>query len=571
MPEAHLLTDMALALTVALVGGLIARRIGLPTIVGYLVAGVFIGPSTPGPSADMVAIQEVAELGVIFLMFGIGLSFELSDLRAVASIAAPGAVILMLAMTGLGFGLGRVYGLDPEPALVLGFAISVCSTAALSRTLLTRGLGGSFVGRLSIGWAAVEDLGTVLMLAIIPALASGTFEPLDLLADVGRALAFVLIMLVAGPRIIPPILRRIIMLGSRELFILSVVCLALGIATTATVFDVSVALGAFVAGVVLSETEMGHQATADVLPLREAFAVLFFVSVGMLLVPADLFDTGWLLPAVFAAVVLGRAIGVVAIFALLPFSGHQALLIGVSLAQIGEFSFLIVNAAFSDGIIDAQIYNVVLAVAVFSLLVNQFFVSAVPFGERVLATTGPLWRALQRGSEVADVPANISDHVVIVGFGRVGELVGHAMDSAGCEFVVVEANLERARRLTAAGRHAVWGDAATDQVLELAGIRRSRLVVVALPDHATTVLAVSHVRRLASHVPVLVRAHGSEELHLIRQFDVQEVVVPEFEGGLELVHQSLRALGFSEDDAEGYRLAIRDIHYGAAAQHESVL
>ncbi len=571
MADVHLISDMAIALALALAGGIAARRAGLPPIVGYLVAGVVISPFTPGPSADVLAIQEVAELGVIFLMFGIGLSFDLRDLRHAGRIALPGSAMLMLMMTGLGLAVGSAAGLSTEAALVLGFAMSACSTAALSGTLTGRGLMGSVVGQVAIAWAAVEDLGTVIILALIPTLAGGGFDAFGLIADVSRAIVFVVVVLVAGPRIIPPVLRWIAFLGSRELFILAVVCLALGIASTATLFDVSVALGAFIAGVVLSETEMGHQATADVLPLREAFAVLFFVSVGMLLDPEAVVDSGWLLPATILLVVVGRSLLVVAIFALLPHSGRQALLIGASLAQIGEFSFLIVQAARADGVIDDDLYNIVLAAAVGSLILNQLLLASVPRGERILASSGPLWRALQRGSDAPSPPDRVADHVIVVGFGRVGELVGHALDSAGQNFVVIETNLDRARRLGTAGRLVVWGDAANDKVLEQASLKLARLVVLALPDHATTVLAVTNVRRLAPGVPIIVRAHGSDELRLIRQFDVQEVVVPEFEGGLELVHQSLRFLGFNDDDAEGYRLAIRDIHYGAAAQHERIL
>jgi CPA2 family monovalent cation:H+ antiporter-2 len=571
VPEVHLLTDMTIALAVALAGGLAARAIGLPPLVGYLVAGVVLSPFTAGPSADIEALQEVADLGVIFLMFGIGLSFELSDLRQAGKVAIPGSLMLMAIIGSAGFAIGTAYGLRAEAALVLGFALAVCSSAALSRSLASRGLAGSVVGRISIAWAAVEDLGTVVMLAVLPALGTGEFDPLDLAADVGRALAFVAVMLVAGPRVLPPVLRRIALLGSRELFILAVVSLALGIATTATIFDVSIALGAFIAGVVLSETEMGHQATADVLPLREAFAVLFFVSVGMLLDPGSLLDAGWLLPAAIGVVVVLRTVAVVGIFALLPHSGHQALLIGASLAQIGEFSFLIVDAGLAIEAIDHDVYDVVLATSVASLVLNQLLLMAAPAGSRWLASSGPLWRALQRGANLPRAPGRLDEHVVIVGFGRVGQLIGHAMDSARQDFIIIESNLDRTRRLDSAGRKVVWGDAANDQVLEQASVDGARLIVIALPDHATTVLAITNIRRLAPRTPILVRAHGSEELHLIRQFEVQEVVVPEFEGGLELVHQSLLALGFSNDDAEGYRLAIRDIHYGSAAQYDTVV
>ena len=561
---------MALALSVALVGGLLARRVGMPPIIGYLFAGVMISPFTPGPSADTATIQEVAELGVIFLMFGIGLSFELSDLRAVGKVTGPGSTALMLMMTGIGFGIGRLSGLQWEASLILGFAISVSSSAALSRTLVTRGLTGSVVGRVSIGWAAVEDLATVVMLAIIPALGGEDLSLVDLGFSVLRAGVFVGLMLFVGPRVVPPVLRFIAGLGSRELFILAVVVLALGIASAATLFEVSVALGAFVAGIVLSETEMGHQATADVLPLREAFAVLFFVSVGMLLDPARVLDSGWVMPAVVAAVVLGRVLLIVGIFALLPYSGHQALLIGVSLAQIGEFSFLIIEAAFADGVIGDDVYNIVLTAAVLSLIFNQLLFRLVPRGEQLLAGTGPLWRALSRGGAVPEGPVGLTGHVVIVGYGRVGELIGHAMDSAGEKYVIIEESLELARLLTRAGRIVVWGDAATASVLERAAIDEARLVVICLPDGASTVLVLANARRISADVPILVRGHDSEDLQLLRSYSVRDVVVPEFEGGLELMHQSLLALGFSEDDAEGYRLAVRDVHYGAAAQHETV-
>lgn len=561
---------MALALSVALVGGLLARRVGMPPIIGYLFAGVMISGFTPGPSVDTATIQQVAELGVIFLMFGIGLSFELSDVRAVGKVAVPGSIALLSMMTAIGFGIGTLGGFPWQASLVLGFAMSVSSSAALSRALINRGLIGSVVGNVAISWSAVDDLATVLILAIVPALGGDHLSIADLGFSMVRAGAFVSLMLVVGPRLVPPALRFIAGLGSRELFILAVVVLALGIANTATLFDVSVALGAFVAGIVLSETELGHQATADVLPLRDAFAVLFFVSVGMLLDPARVLDSGWVMPAVVAAVVLGRVMLVVGIFALLPYSGHQALLIGVSLAQVGEFSFLIVEGAMADGVIGEDVYNIVLTAAVLSLILNPLLFRLVPRGEALLAGSGPLWRALRRGGAVPEGPVGLTGHVVIVGYGRVGELIGHAMDSAGEKYVIIEEGLELARLLTRAGRIVVWGDAATASVLERAAIDTARLVVICLPDGASTVLVLANVRRISADVPILVRGHDSEDLQLLRSYSVRDVVVPEFEGGLELMHQSLLALGFSEDDAEGYRLAVRDVHYGAAAQHETV-
>jgi monovalent cation:H+ antiporter-2, CPA2 family len=562
--EGELLTNLAAALAFAFAAGYVARLIRVPPILGYLAAGIVISPFTPGPSADLATLRAVSDIGVIFLMFGIGLSFDLSDLTRVRAIAIPGALALMAMVTSLGLGIGWAFGLRWEEGLVLGLAMGVASSAVLSRGLIDHGLAESMSGRIAIAWSVVEDITTVVILALLPSLDAGRDGGIlnDGLLSAGKATMFLLLMLVIGARLIPWLLRRAAETGSRELFILGVVTCALGIAASATLFDVSIALGAFIAGVVVSETELGHQATADVLPLREAFAVLFFVSVGMLLDPGEVYSNAGLFAATLTVVVGGKLVLVLLLFALFPLGGRVALFVGAGIAQIGEFSFLIAQTSNDLDIIGTGTYNVILGAAVVSIALNPLAYRLAPRGERWLQSSGPLWRYLDRQGPVPITGQIRPNHVIILGYGRVGELTGHALESLGLPFIIVEADLERARRLSAAGFSVVWGDAGSQVVLEQANIEHASLLVVALPDENSTVLAVRNARRMAPSVPIVARARLREELTLLRESGVEDAVVPEYEGGLELMKQALTKLGFPEDEVEQFRLAIRDIHYG---------
>ena len=573
MHEASLLPDLAAALAAAFAGGITARFLRMPTIIGYVAAGIAIGPFTPGYAADIDTVQEVADLGVIFLMFGIGLNFELADLRAVRKAAIPGALVLMTVLAVGGIGAATLAGLDGSSAVAVGLAVCVCSSAVLSRGLADRGLVDSIPGRLGIGISVVEDLVTVAILAVLPSLAATGFS--DAMGDaawaVVKAAAFVAIMVVAGSRIIPFVLRTVALVGSRELFIVAVVGMALGIAVGgAELFEVSIAIGAFVAGVVISETEMGHQATAEVVPLREAFAVLFFVSVGMLVDPGALESEITLIIGVSAVVLVVGPVTVLAIFALLPYPGRIALIVGASLAHFGEFSFLIARDAFDLELIGSDVHNALLATSAITIAANPLVFRFLPSGERWLARSGPVWRALDRQGPLPEVVPELRDHVVLLGYGRVGELTGHAMRSLSRDFIIVEADLARARALSSGGLNVLWGDAASDHVLYKAHVEHAALVVVALPDESTTILAITNIRRVAPNVKVVVRARAREELALLAHLGVDEVVVPEYEGGLEIMSQALIALGFPAEEAELYRMAIRDLHYDieSVAHHE---
>lgn len=571
LEDFHLLSNVAIGLAGAFAGGLLARMVRLSPVVGYLLAGIVISPFTPGYDADTEALRELAELGVIFLMFGVGLHFNLRDLLSVKKIAIPGAIAQIILATALGAGMGLSFGLPGREALVLGLAVSIASTVVLIRSLEERGLVESIHGRVAIGWLIVQDIATVLFLVLLPALEPGSGGNFlnEVVVAVVKAGAFIGIMVVAGSWIVPRLLAWVARTGSRELFILAVVAGALGIATGAAAFGLSVALGAFIAGVVVSETETSHQAAADVIPLREAFAVLFFVSVGMLLDPGVVADHLSLFVTVLLAVIFGNALIAFGVAALFPYPGRTALTVGVGLAQLGEFSFIIADQSLGLGLMRASTYNVILAVAIVAITVNPLAFASIPRLERMLQRFAPFWRLLDRQGPLPRGAMPVSGHAVIVGYGRVGELTGHALAQLGIPFGVVEADIGLARRLNAANVPTIWGDAASAEVLEMAGIAGARIVVLAVPDESTTLLALANARKLNPAVPIVVRARAASETPLLELLGANEIVVPEYEGGLELMRRSLITLGFDADEVVHFSNAVRDIHYNDTAHAQS--
>jgi len=562
-----LLTSIAIALGLALGGGVAARLAGLSPIVGYLGAGVIISPFTPGYDADLNALRELAELGVIFLMFGVGLHFNVRDLLRVKNIAIPGAIIQVALATGLGYTIGSAFGMPWREALVLGLATSIASTVVLIRSLEERGLMSTVHARVVIGWLIAQDILTVLILAILPTLEPGHSGSLatGIAVAIGKAAVFVAIMLGLGARVVPPLLSIVARTGSRELFILAFVVGALGIATGAAAFGLSVALGAFVAGIVVSETETSHQVAADVVPLRDAFAVLFFVSVGMLLDPATVLEHLDLYLAVVLAVLFGNAAIAFFTAAAFPYSGRTALVVGAGLAQLGEFSFIIADQGLRHDLISVVTYNVVLAAAVTSICLNPLAFASIAPIEAALSRVKLLWRWINRQKEAPQVPLPRAGHIVIIGYGRVGELVGHALLQLGEPFVVIEADLDHVRRLSSAGLPAVWGDAGRHEVLDRANIPTARAVVIAVPDESTALVATASARSRNPAVPILVRARTGGEIDTFRALGANEVVVPAFEGGLELMRQALIAMGHDPEESLHLSHAVRDIHYQAGA------
>ncbi|MGE0135692.1 MAG: cation:proton antiporter [Dehalococcoidia bacterium] len=567
MPDSHLLHDLAIALTVAFAGGFAARIARLPTILGYILAGVVLSPYTPGYVADLETLRSLADLGVIFLMFGVGLHFNLRDLAAVRGIAVLGGSAQIAVTAGVGYLVATLLGLGAIESLLLGLSVCIGSTVVAIRALEDRGAADSVHGRVTIGWLIVQDIATVFFLVLIPSFDAG--EGNHALVDTARSLAiaaiFVATMLIAGARLVPLLLAQVARSGSRELFILTIIALALGIATGAEVFGLSVALGAFVAGVVVSETETSHQAAADVLPFREAFAVLFFVSVGMLLDPTTLGDDLALLAATLVVALLAKSLITFFVAAAFPYPVRTGLVVAAALAQVGEFSFIVAQEGLDRELLSQSTYNVILATSVMTIALNPLAFRAVAPLERQLRRTPSLWRRLDHQGVLPSTAPQLTDHVVIAGYGRVGELTGRSLQGLGIPFVVIDAGIERVRALRAQGIHAVWGDAAQADVLDTAGVTHARLLAVCVPDDSTALLAITNAHRLNPGLTTVSRAHSNAVLDLQRSLGAREVVVPEFEGGIEMIHRTLLLLGFGAAEVEAHTAEVRTLRYAAEA------
>ena len=488
--EPVLISTIAIGLVAAFVGGLIAQRLRLPTIVGYIAAGVALGPFTPGLVADAQVAGELAEVGVILLMFGVGIEFSIKDLLAVRRVAIPGAIGQFLVATLSGIWLGVAIGWGIGGGLILGLAISVASTVVLLRTLDDRGELDTPQGRIAVGWLIVEDLFTVVILVALPTIApllGGTadgrqqdgLEALGgLVLAIGKAALFAVVMVVVGARLVPRLLNVVAHQGSRELFTLAVLAIALGIAfVSSTVFGVSFALGAFLAGAVVSESDMSHQAAADALPLRDAFAVLFFVSVGMLLDPAFLVAYPLAILAMVGLIVAAKGIVKFAIVTLFGYPVRTGLTVGVGLAQIGEFSFILGTVGRTLGLLPSEGFQLIVAGSLLSIALNPFLFRIVEPLDRRLRALAVLTRWLERrAGELAVLEREpgeppIRGHAILCGYGRVGRLIGPALDRRGFRYVVITLQRREVEQLRARGIAAIYGDASNPDVLERAAHR----------------------------------------------------------------------------------------------------
>jgi CPA2 family monovalent cation:H+ antiporter-2 len=565
MHDITLLINVAVALVAALLGGLLARRIGLPTLVGYLVAGIIIGPFTPGFVGDTATISELAELGIIFLLFGVGLHFSLRDLWAVRAVAIPGALAQMVLITAIGFGLARWWGMSTASGLVLGVALSISSTVVLLRALMDNGLLNTSHGRVAIGWLVVEDLATVLILVLLPAFTEKTGAPVWQSVGLAllKAVIFAALMLIVGTRFVPWLLLRIAHMRSRELFIITVVVITVGTAVAAAEwFGVSLALGAFLAGVVVSESSTRHQVSAEVLPFRETFTVLFFVSIGMLVNPDNLPGNIGGILACTAVVVVGKAILTLLSGFALPTPAKTILVVAAGRSQIGEFSFLLAQSAILVGIFNSQQYSLVLGTAIFSILLNPFMLRLIAPAEALLRRAPKLWRRLDRHGTPPQAPTEgMSSHVVVVGYGRVGEHIVTVLGRLGIPRLVVELDIGRAVELDQHGVPTLYGDAADSEVLDHAGLSRARALVVTLPDEAACEVVVAAGRHQAPRLPIIARAATQDGVGQLHRLGAQDVILPELEGGLEIMRHTLLQLGYPTTDVDTYAEAVRRDRY----------
>jgi monovalent cation:H+ antiporter-2, CPA2 family len=580
MHDVPLLINITVALVVAFFGGLVARRIGLPTIVGYLLAGIVIGPFTPGFVGDVSTIQELAELGVIFLMFGVGLHFSFQDLLRVRDIAIPGALIQSALSTLLGIGISRLWGWPLGAGIILGLAISVASTVVLLRGLMDHGLLNTAHGQAAVGWLVMEDILSVLILVLMPAFAPGShgFDWQALAITLLKFAAFAVIMFFAGARLIPWLLERMARTRSRELFILAVLAIALGTAMgAAQLFGVSLALGAFVAGAIISQSHLSHQVGADVLPFREAFAVLFFVSIGMLVNPAFLWQNIGPVLALTLLIVAGKAIITLLLGLVIRRPARTFLVVAVGLSQIGEFSFILGKGGMALNLLDANQYGLILAGALLSITLNPLMYWLMPGLEKLLQRVPSFWKRLDLNTPLpAEDGSGLAQHVVIIGYGRVGKHMVEVLESLNVPHLVIESDAEQIQVLNARKTVTLYGDAANSEVITHAGLAQARALVITIPDETTSAMIVSAARTINSQLPIITRVATEAGIHhLARLGDAHlHVVHPELEGSLEMVHHTLLQLGYPLREVHEYAEAVRRDHYNLSidsdAEHRSI-
>lgn len=575
--DTTLIATLALGLGLAFVFGFIAARLRLPPLVGYLLAGVAVGPHTPGFNADVELAAQLAEIGVLLLMFGVGLHFSFRDLLAARRVALPGAIVQIATATLLGAGLARLWGWSWGAALVFGLALSVASTVVLLRALEERGILDSVNGRLAVGWLIVEDVAMVLALVLLPALASplgGDSQGLAARAagaSVGSALAltlvkaglFVALMVFIGARLVPWVLGRVARTGSRELFTLSVLAAAIGIAFgAATLFGVSLALGAFLAGVVISEPDLSHQAAAEALPLQDAFAVLFFVSVGMLFDPSIVVREPVAVLATVLIILFGKTAAAFGIVLLFRYPVRSALTVSASLAQIGEFSFILAGLGVTLGLLPVEGQSLILAGAMISITLNPLVFGVADALNRWLRERPELLDSLERRPIEGFVPdiirhQELRDHIIIIGFGRVGETIGRAFDRERIKYVIVEQNREMVDALRARGLRVQFGDAARPGILQHAGIARAKLLVVASPGAYQTRQIINIARQEGPAIDIVARTHSESERRHLESIGVRRAVVGERELALGMTRYALRSLGVDADEVDAVVQAVR--------------
>jgi CPA2 family monovalent cation:H+ antiporter-2 len=544
--DTPLIATIVAGLGLAFVFGTIAQRLRIPPLVGYLLAGVAVGPFTPGYVADQALATELAELGIILLMFGVGLHFSLKDLLSVKAIAIPGAIVQIAVATVMGLGLAMLMQWKVSEGLVFGLALSVASTVVLLRALQERRLMETGRGRIAVGWLIVEDLAMVLALVLIPAFANlqtgnvttaasllGAHFELGLwgvlLLTAVKVALFIALMLVVGRRLIPWVLHYIAHTGSRELFRLAVLAIALGVAFGSTkLFDVSLALGAFFAGMMLRESPLSQRAAQESLPLRDAFAVLFFVSVGMLFDPFSVIRDPWPLIATLLVIIVGKSIAAFLIVVAFRHPVATALTISASLAQIGEFSFILAELGYGSKLLSKQARDLILAGAILSIMLNPLVFAGVDWLIARLER-----RKAPSPSRVAPAKAipvtHLRDHTILIGYGRVGNIIGNDLKQKKLPFLVIEVSDGAVSKLREGGIEALAGNAAQPEILKAARLAESRNVVVAIPEAFEAGQIVQQARAANADVRIIARAHSDAEVEHLKGLGADMVIMGERE------------------------------------------
>lgn len=561
MHELGLLTMLAVAFATALVLGYVTQRLGLSPILGYLLAGIVLGPHTPGPVANQQTAEQLAEVGVILLMFGVGLHFHLKHLLAVKSVAIPGAIFQSAAATALGALLAGSLGWGISSGLVFGVGVSVASTVVLMRVLGDHSLLDSAEGHVAVGWLVVEDILTVLVLVALPVFAARSSDAGAAAATIGWAVLKLLVVgllfLVAGARLFPWLFGLVARTRSGELFTLTVLVLALSIAVGASsAFGVSIALGAFLSGMVVGQSMVSHQAASEALPLRNAFAVLFFVSAGMLFNPKFILSQPLLVLGTLGIVLIGKPLAAFLLSAVIGTSFRTALTVSIGLAQIGEFSFILGDTGRRLNLLPGEAYSALVAGALLSIALNPLLFRAIGPLENWARRRKGLWKLLNRRSESIGKSLNTVTRIglredappdaVVVGYGPVGRTVSRLLRRFGLRIVVIDLNVDTITEVRSAGQAAIYGDAARNEVLRAAQVQRARYLVLTLPDLAARIPVIIAARELNPDIRVFVRAHYLSERTFLEEVGATEICFEEEEAAAALAERLLRTVGVDE-------------------------
>jgi CPA2 family monovalent cation:H+ antiporter-2 len=563
MEHSELVFDLAAALAAAFIGGWVARRLGQPVLIGYLLAGLVIGPHTPGFDADRERVQQLAELGVAFLMFGLGVEFSISELLRVRRIVSVAGGIQIPLTIALGVFVGIASGWSAEESFLLGGAFAISSSIVTLTWLMSRGEADSEHAQVALGLGVVQDLALVPMIALLPVLSNSHGENIlvELLKSVGVATAGLVLVIVLGTRLVPRFLFAVAREESRELFLLVVVLIALGTALASQEAGLSFALGAFLAGLVVSESEYDRQVISEIIPLRDLFASLFFVSIGMLVDPSYIASHLPQVAAFTTVLIVGKALIIGGALLAAGVNHTTATLVAIFMAQMGEFSFVLAGAGNAEGIIDSNQFGIILATAALSILATPFLVKFLP---ALVDLSGrlPGLKAQELATVGDEVPADaLRRHTIICGYGRVGAVLGSALERRGFAYSVIELNPAIVRDLREREIPAIYGDAGAQPVLEQAGIRNARILVIASVDLISTPATIRYARKVNPSISIVSRAQASSEVEMLREAGANEIVQPEFEAGLECVRVVLRRYGVSAQETNAAITYRRTQHY----------
>jgi monovalent cation:H+ antiporter-2, CPA2 family len=550
----ELVTDLTLVLVAALAGGFLAQRVGQPLIVGYILAGVVVGPFTGGLTVvNIHDIEQLAEIGVALLLFSLGLELSFRELTPVRAVAVAGTAIQIVLTMTLGLGLALTLGWPWQQALWFGALTSLSSTMVVLKTIQAQGRLGTLSSRVMLGILVVQDLAVVPLMIVLPELSNPAGGVTRVLAATARALVLLGVIVLVSTRVVPRLMAAVARWNSRELFLLSTTAMALGIGYATWRFGLSLALGAFVAGLVINESEYAHQALSDVIPLRDLFGMLFFVSVGMLLDPALVWQQLGMLSAVVITVMVGKAAILAGVVRVFGYRHVVPLAVGLTLFQVGEFAFVLARVGQSVGALTNELYALVLNTAVATMALTPAVSGLTPwFYKRFAARRGP------ETLETSNIPSTgLSEHVIVAGSGRVGRSVANALSHLGLPFVLIELDDRRVQQARIAALPVIYGDAGQTVVLDAAGITRTRAMIVTVPTFPDVRAIVKAARKLRPDLPIVARADGPEAVRDLYAIGIEEVTSPEFEAAIEMTRQALTHLNVPADEILRVASAMR--------------